>query len=95
MSIKFFPTADLCDDEDKLQCAMLRTVHLRDFGRKQQFVGRVATVRCYEDNGMVSQVLDEQGNGRVLIVDGGGSCARALFGDQMAEKVCVVVIFPN
>jgi len=84
---RFVPTADLCDEEEKLGAVHLRTEKLRDFGGKSRFFGRAATVRCFEDNGMVSKVLDEPGQGRVLVVDGAGSCARALFGDQMAEKV--------
>ena len=85
--ITFVPTADICDDEEKHGCKHLHTIQLRDYGKKSRFAGIVSTVRCYEDNGMVSKALDEPGLGRVLIVDGGGSCARALFGDQMAAKV--------
>jgi regulator of ribonuclease activity A len=31
------------------------------------------TARCYESNVLISQLLDTPGQGRVLVVDGGGS----------------------
>ena len=34
---------------------------------------------------MLIQALEEQGNGRVLVVDGGGSLRCALLGDNIAE----------
>lgn len=87
MSSSFTATADLCDEEETNRCVVLRTAALRDFGKRRRFAGKAATVRCYEDNTVVSLVLDEAGQGRVLVVDGGGSTLRALFGDQMAAKV--------
>ena len=93
MSQQFIPTADLCDDEEKLGCVHLRTINLKDYGKQKRFSGKVATVRCYEDNSLISKVLDQIGKGRILIVDGGGSCARALFGDQMGEKVSMRLFF--
>lgn len=84
--LHFKPTADLCDEEETNSAQHLKTVALRDYGRKTRFFGRVATLRCFEDNSLFSEMLDENGAGRVLIVDGGGSTLRALFGDQMAAK---------
>jgi RraA family protein len=94
MSLKFIPTADLCDEEEKNECKHLQTIKLKDYGGRARFHGRCVTVRCYEDNTVVSRILtNENGNGKVLVVDGGGSCARALFGDQLAEKVSFLYMF--
>lgn len=82
----FKPTADLCDEEDRLGALHLKTVALRDFGGKTRFHGQVVTLRCFEDNSLFSEMLDQPGLGKVLVVDGGGSTLRALFGDQMADK---------
>jgi len=41
-------------------------------------------VRCFENNPLVRASLEEKGNGRVLIVDGGGSKRCALLGDNIA-----------
>jgi regulator of ribonuclease activity A len=40
-------------------------------------------VRCFEDNSRVKEAVDGPGNGRVLVVDGGGSKRRALFGGNL------------
>jgi regulator of ribonuclease activity A len=40
-------------------------------------------VKCFEDNSFVKQALDEPGQGRVLVVDGGGSLRRALVGGNL------------
>ncbi|CAM9628145.1 unnamed protein product, partial [Chrysoparadoxa australica] len=59
---------------------------LRDYGGIRQFCGRIATVKCYENNPSVRQRLTkENGDGRVLVIDGGGSIACALMGDQLAS----------
>jgi regulator of ribonuclease activity A len=41
-------------------------------------------VRCFEDNVLVKQRVSEPGDGRVLVVDGGGSFRCALVGDNVA-----------
>jgi regulator of ribonuclease activity A len=74
-------TVDLCDRHaDKLAIA---APALRSFGGKRRFDGAIATVRCFEDNSIVRERLAESGNGRVLVVDGGGSMKCALVGDQL------------
>lgn len=57
----------------------------RDFGARRQFSGRIATVQCFENNLPVRASLSEPGNGRVLVVDAGGSPRAALLGDNLAE----------
>lgn len=42
------------------------------------------TVRCADDNVLVRGLLEEPGEGRVLVVDGGGSLHTALVGDIVA-----------
>ena len=77
-----FTTADLCDAHDaSLQVA---EPGLRDYGGVPYFGGRIATVRAPEDNTHVRGMLETPGEGRVLVVDGGGSLRCALVGDQLA-----------
>lgn len=76
------PTADLYDElGEELQSVWLQ---FRSFGGAADFAGPVRTVRCFEDNALVKEVLSTPGNGAVLVVDGGGSLERALMGDQIA-----------
>lgn len=75
-------TTDLCDAHEGKLCVAAPI--FRSFGGKTAFHGPIATLRLFEDNGLVRQTLDTPGQGRVLVVDGGGSLRRALLGDQLA-----------
>jgi regulator of ribonuclease activity A len=74
-------TADLCDEHgDELQvCEPV----FRAYGGHVAFSGPVSTVRCFEDNSRVKEAVDGPGEGRVLVVDGGGSRRCALFGGNL------------
>lgn len=75
-------TADLCDThEGKIRIA---TPIFRSYGGKPSFDGPIATLKIFEDNGLVRKVLDTPGNGRVLVIDAGGSLRCAVLGDQLA-----------
>ncbi|HCX85913.1 MAG TPA: S-adenosylmethionine--2-demethylmenaquinone methyltransferase [Micrococcales bacterium] len=75
-------TADMYDERgDELVSLCLQ---LRSFGRRHAFAGHVRTVRCYQDNALLKEVLQTPGDGAVLVVDGGGSLATALVGDVIA-----------
>ena len=58
--------------------------YLRDFGGVKRFSGPAVTIQCFENNPLVRQALGEPGEGRVLVVDGGGSTRCALLGDNLA-----------
>lgn len=78
-----FATADLNDNnEGKVQVV---SVLLQSYGKKTRFSGPVSTIKCHEDNTLVRAALEEQGEGRVLVVDGGGSTRCALVGDNLAQ----------
>ena len=44
------------------------------------------TVKCFEDNSRVKELLATDGTGKVLVVDGGASMRCALMGDMIAES---------
>ena len=76
------PTADLYDEHgDDLR--VLAPI-FRDYGANQAFSGPVSTVKVFEDNSLARSALEEPGEGRVLVVDGGGSMRCALVGDNLA-----------
>jgi regulator of ribonuclease activity A len=56
----------------------------RDFGGRASFAGEIETVRVLEDNALVRKILEGEGRGRVLVVDGGGSRRCALVGGRLA-----------
>jgi regulator of ribonuclease activity A len=76
-------TTDLCDDFGEA----VRVVEgdLRHFGGRTAFGGTVVTVKLHEDNVLLRAALEEPGEGRVLVVDGGGSRRCAVLGDHMAS----------
>ncbi|MDN3610934.1 putative 4-hydroxy-4-methyl-2-oxoglutarate aldolase [Vibrio ostreicida] len=75
-------TPDICDrHEDKVR---LLNLPLHTFGHKSAFWGEIVTVRCFHDNSKIKEALSQNGKGKVLIVDGNGSCQKALLGDQLA-----------
>ncbi|WP_341502270.1 ribonuclease E activity regulator RraA [Gallaecimonas sp. GXIMD4217] len=55
------------------------------YGGRASFGGQLTTVKCFEDNGVIRELLEEDGKGRVLLVDGGGSLRRALVDGELAE----------
>ena len=57
----------------------------KSFGGRARFAGRVRTLRVFEDNALVRKVLEEEGAGQVLFVDGGGSLRTALLGGNLAR----------
>ncbi|MEU6410091.1 ribonuclease E activity regulator RraA [Microbispora sp. NPDC046933] len=79
-----FATADLYDAHgDALRSCVTQ---FRSYGSRTRFSGRISTTRCLEDNALVKQVLATPGEGRVLVVDGGGSLRTALLGDMIAAS---------
>lgn len=75
-------TADLCDAHpDEVSVLDLP---LLDYGEVEAFSGPIRTVKCHEDNTHVRALLEEDGKGAVLVVDGGGSRRCALVGDTLA-----------
>ncbi|MFT5395315.1 MAG: regulator of ribonuclease activity A [Gammaproteobacteria bacterium] len=78
-----FATADLYDKyEEDLQIA---TPMFNDYGGNKQFSGPALTLKVFEDNSLVRAALEEPGQGKVLVVEGGASLRCALLGDMLAE----------
>lgn len=57
----------------------------RDYGGLTKFQGRATTVRCAEGNPGVRAALNEDGAGRVLVVDAGANMRCAIIGDLLSE----------
>ncbi|MFT4583203.1 MAG: regulator of ribonuclease activity A [Gammaproteobacteria bacterium] len=90
------PTADLYDEHG--EALRVLAPIFRDFGGIHSFEGPVSTLKVYEDNSLVRSALEEDGQGRVLVVDGAGSLRCALVGDNLAalgarNKWAGIVVF--
>ncbi|SDG99942.1 regulator of ribonuclease activity A [Pseudomonas flavescens] len=77
-------TPDLCDANPEL-VSVLEPM-FSNFGGRDSFAGQIVTVKCFEDNSLVKAQAEEPGEGKVLVVDGGGSLRCALLGDMIAAK---------
>ncbi|PJG84977.1 ribonuclease E activity regulator RraA [Conservatibacter flavescens] len=76
-------TSDLCD----IYLDQVDVVEpiFSSFGGVSEFYGKITTVKCFENNGLIAEVLEENGEGRVLLIDGGGAVRRALIDAEMAQ----------
>ena len=75
---------DICDEYPE-EVAVLDPL-FSDFGGRRKFCGEIVTVKCFEDNSLVKELVGTEGNKRVIVVDGGGSLRRALLGDLLAAQ---------
>jgi regulator of ribonuclease activity A len=78
-------TSDLCDAHKADDSLRVLPPVFRSYGARPRFGGPVATVKCFEDNSLVKAAVDSPGEGRVLVVDGGGSLRRALLGGNLGQ----------
>jgi len=67
--------ADLIDVVEPIFC---------NYGGRNSFGGKVVTIKCFENNGLVEQIAQTNGEGKVLVIDGGGSTRRALIDGNIA-----------
>lgn len=77
-----YATTDLCDDHPN----DVRVIeeNFISLGKRKAFHGQAFIVKTFEDNTKVRGNLETPGNGRVMVVDGGGSRRCALFGGKLA-----------
>ena len=88
MTISRFSTCDLCDAHEGDTSGAFRVLPpvFHDFGVVAPFCGAVHTLRAWEDNSRVREAVNAPGEGRVLVIDGGGSLRRALVGGNLAAS---------
>lgn len=81
-------TTDLCDaHEDRLLDGRLQAFapEFIALGRRRDFAGPCTTLKLFEDNSLLADLVKTPGAGRVLVVDGGGSLRCAVFGGNLAK----------
>lgn len=79
-----YNTSELCDIYTDL-IDVLEPI-FSNYGGRSSFGGKVVTIKCFEDNGLIAEVVNTDGTGKVLVIDGGGSTRRALIDVNIAEQ---------
>ena len=77
-----FSTPDLSDENPDAEA--LAPI-LKNLGGKKIFWGKIETLQCPDDNSFVKELLNSEGEGKVLVVDANGISSVALLGDMIAE----------
>ena len=79
----YMDTSELCD----IYLDQVDVVEpiFSSFGGLSSFHGKITTVKCFENSGLIAELLEENGEGRVLLVDGGGAVRRALIDAELAQ----------
>lgn len=78
-------TADLCDRYAGIEHFQIAEPLLQSYGGHGSFWGQIITLKVFEDNVLVRQTLQNPGQNKVLVIDGGGSHRCALIGDNLAQ----------
>lgn len=90
MTTAAFVTCDLLDNHPDLPLQVVSPSidgkSFKSYGARKSFGGQVVSVKCFEDNSRVKELLATDGAGKVLVVDGGASMRCALMGDMIAES---------
>jgi len=83
-----FKTADLTDEFCAENCDEVQAAGMtfKSYGGKSKFYGEIVTLKIFEDNQLVRDQVNSDGEGKVLVIDGGASMRRALLGDMLAAK---------
>jgi len=78
-----YNTSELCD----LYPDMIDVVEpmFIQYGGRDSFGGQLVTIKCFEDKGLIEEIVQQPGVGKVLLIDGGGSTRRALIDINIAE----------
>jgi regulator of ribonuclease activity A len=87
MNAVTFSTTDLLDaHEADIERGTVRVLQpaLLALGRARSFAGEVVTLKLFEDNSLLAELVKTPGNGRVIVVDAGGSLRCAVFGGNLA-----------
>ncbi len=80
-----FTTAALCDAYSGEHYFQIAESLFMSFGGNAAFSGQITTLKTFEDNVLITAILEEKVHNRVLVIDGGGSQRCALIDANLAE----------
>ena len=81
--MKNFTVPDICDIYEDIQ---IGDVFLNSYGGIDKFCGEIQTAKCEHSNSAVKELVQEDGNGKVLFINHTGSELCSMVGDQIVQK---------
>tara|TARA_B100001079_G_C16345571_1_gene485679 strand:+ start:351 stop:836 length:486 start_codon:yes stop_codon:yes gene_type:complete len=81
--MKNFTVPDICDSQEDIQ---IGNIFLNSYGGKDKFCGEIQTAECEHSNSVVKELVEEDGSGKVLVINHTGSELCSMVGDQIAQK---------
>ena len=79
-----FTVPDICDtfpDE-----VLIGDIFLNSYGGLDKFCGEIRTANCPHSNSIVKEMVQENGDGKVLVINHTGDKFCSMVGDQIAQK---------
>ena len=81
--MKNFTVPDICDTHEDIQ---IGDVFLNSYGGIDKFCGEIQTAKCEHSNSIVKELVQEDGNEKVLFINHTGSEFCSMVGDQIVQK---------
>ena len=78
-----FTVPDICDTHEDIQ---IGDVFLNSYGGIDKFCGEIQTAKCEHSNSVVKELVQEDGNEKVLFINHTGSEFCSMVGDQIVQK---------
>jgi len=80
--MKNFTVPDICDSYDDIQ---IGDIFLNSYGGIDKFYGKIQTAKCEHSNSVVKELVQQNGEGKVLFINHTGSELCSMVGDQIAQ----------
>ena len=78
-----FTVPDICDENEDV---IIGDLFLKSYGGVSKFFGEVRTVECPHSNSVGKEMVEENGNGKVLFINHTGCELCSMVGDQIEQK---------
>jgi regulator of ribonuclease activity A len=79
-----FTVPDICDAF--FNEILIGDVFLNSYGGIDKFCGEIRTANCPHSNSVVKEMVEENGEGKVLVINHAGDKLCSMVGDQIAQK---------
>ena len=79
-----FTVPDICDAF--FNDILIGNIFLNSYGGIDTFCGEIRTANCPHSNSIVKEMVEEDGEGKVLVINHAGDKLCSMVGDQVAQK---------